>query len=149
MPATPLNAKREATPIKRRGFLVLATRAILALNGVLGFGMFLRFMSYPTATESLSEIDLGPASDFPRGSRTVLSQVDAVLLHTETGFQVLSLDCPHLGCRLNSESDGYACPCHGSRFDESGALLRGPAVTPLKRMVVELNEQERLILHLP
>ncbi|MBR2867805.1 MAG: FAD-dependent oxidoreductase [Clostridia bacterium] len=37
--------------------------------------------------------------------------------------------CPHLGCALkwNWAEHSWDCPCHGSRFSESGALLDNPA----------------------
>ena len=37
--------------------------------------------------------------------------------------------CPHLGCALkwNGQEHSWDCPCHGSRFDEGGNLLDGPA----------------------
>jgi len=37
--------------------------------------------------------------------------------------------CPHLGCALkyNKAEHSWDCPCHGSRFDESGKLLNNPA----------------------
>ena len=37
--------------------------------------------------------------------------------------------CPHLGCALhwNPQERSWDCPCHGSRFSETGALLDGPA----------------------
>ncbi|MBR4109735.1 MAG: FAD-dependent oxidoreductase [Oscillospiraceae bacterium] len=37
--------------------------------------------------------------------------------------------CPHLGCALkwNSQEHSWDCPCHGSRFTESGKLLDTPA----------------------
>ena len=43
--------------------------------------------------------------------------------------RVLSLRCPHLGCtvRWDNEEQVLRCPCHGSRFDDRGAVLEGPA----------------------
>lgn len=42
--------------------------------------------------------------------------------------------CPHMGCALqwNSLEHSWDCPCHGSRFDESGVLLDNPANGNLK-----------------
>lgn len=45
--------------------------------------------------------------------------------------------CPHLGCVPLGEPgrrgayDGWFCPCHGSQFDTSGRVRRGPAPTNL------------------
>lgn len=37
--------------------------------------------------------------------------------------------CPHMGCALkwNPRERSWDCPCHGSRFDDSGKLLDTPA----------------------
>lgn len=49
------------------------------------------------------------------------------------GFVIFSPICPHLGCRYNYDSDAnkFACPCHGSQFDEQGAHIAGPAARGL------------------
>lgn len=42
--------------------------------------------------------------------------------------------CTHLGCIPVGQSgdyDGWSCPCHGSQFDTSGRIRRGPAPTNL------------------
>ena len=51
---------------------------------------------------------------------------------TEAAFNLLTPSakrCPHLGCALkwNSQEHSWDCPCHGSRFDEDGALIDNPA----------------------
>ncbi len=41
--------------------------------------------------------------------------------------------CPHMGCRLewNTEEGTWECPCHGSRFSGGGELRDNPAQTDL------------------
>lgn len=43
--------------------------------------------------------------------------------------------CPHMGCALkwNSQEHSWDCPCHGSRFTESGKLIDNPATGHLKQ----------------
>ena len=41
--------------------------------------------------------------------------------------------CPHAGCVPNAQPGGlgWICPCHGSEFDTSGRVTRGPATANL------------------
>ena len=42
--------------------------------------------------------------------------------------------CTHLGCALkyNKEEHTWDCPCHGSRFSETGNVIDNPAEDDLK-----------------
>ncbi len=83
-----------------------------------------------------------PADLLERAGRQDGVQVDGIFVRwsgdTPTAF---SLRCTHLGCRTRPDpaSGGFACPCHGSRFDREGAVIRGPAEAPLARVPVRLE----------
>lgn len=49
-------------------------------------------------------------------------------------IRVLSLACSHLGCvvRWDNDEQILRCPCHGSKFDDTGRVLGGPAKTNLQ-----------------
>jgi cytochrome b6-f complex iron-sulfur subunit len=133
--------------VSRRDFLKLARNGLLWLSAVLGFGGLLRFLDYEPNPAPKTEFDLGPATNYPLNSRTLLTEVPALLIHTESGFSTLSLTCTHLGCTVEKNKEGFVCPCHGSVFDADGKLLHGPAAKPLAPLRIETLEDGRLILH--
>lgn len=133
--------------LNRRDFLTLAARGSLALGGLFGLGMLLRFLGYNGNEVQLTQFDLGSAADFPVGSRTPIAEARAVVSHTTQGFTAISLVCPHLGCTVNLTEDGFACPCHGSHFHADGSLLSGPADRQLSLLRLEETADGRLILH--
>ena len=52
-------------------------------------------------------------------------------------YVVVQRICPHLGCTVNATADGFACPCHGSRFKSDGEVVRGPAPRGMRELAVE------------
>ncbi|MGH6768790.1 MAG: FAD-dependent oxidoreductase [Xanthobacteraceae bacterium] len=48
----------------------------------------------------------------------------------------LSAKCTHVGCHVhwNSLERCWDCPCHGSHFGTDGAVLNGPAISPLEEL---------------
>jgi cytochrome b6-f complex iron-sulfur subunit len=131
----------------RRDFLKLATDLLFSLAGLLGLGGLLRFFSYQPDPTPPSEFDLGEASAYPPGSRTLLPDVPAVLYNEHGNYTALSLTCTHLGCTVEAdEEDGFSCPCHGSRYNRDGLVLQGPAQKPLRALRVELQEDDTIRL---
>lgn len=58
----------------------------------------------------------------------------AVLKDADGAVTARSAVCTHLGCVVgwNAIDRTWDCSCHGSRFDEDGAVLSGPATAPLE-----------------
>ncbi len=55
------------------------------------------------------------------------------------GLMALFQRCVHLGCRVPwcGPSQGFECPCHGSKYNAIGEYFAGPAPRNLDRFVVE------------
>jgi glycine/D-amino acid oxidase-like deaminating enzyme/nitrite reductase/ring-hydroxylating ferredoxin subunit len=68
------------------------------------------------------------------GTRTAAFRADSGAL------TLLSPVCTHLGCHVqwNRAERTWDCPCHGSRFAPTGAVLSGPAERPLEPSSVTL-----------
>ncbi len=143
MNATPSKDNR----LSRRSFLSWLLKASLAASGLLGVAALGRFLSFQSQTGQPSEYDLGPAADYPSGTRTPIPEIPAMIIHGQAGFSAISLVCPHLGCTANVTSEGFTCPCHGSHFLSDGSLRNGPASKPLASLRVEVNDAGHLVVY--
>lgn len=63
------------------------------------------------------------------------------------GLMALYQKCVHLGCRVPwcATSQGFECPCHGSKYDYIGEYFGGPAPRNLDRFAVELVNDRFII----
>ncbi|MDE0121009.1 MAG: Rieske 2Fe-2S domain-containing protein [bacterium] len=64
------------------------------------------------------------------------------------GLMALYQRCVHLGCRVPwcDDSQGFECPCHGSKYNSIGEYFAGPAPRNLDRFAVHISEDGRLII---
>jgi len=64
------------------------------------------------------------------------------------GMMALWQRCVHLGCRVPEceSSQGFECPCHGSKYNFHGEYEDGPAPRNLDRFLVSLNDANELIV---
>ena len=64
------------------------------------------------------------------GDKVAAFKDDEGVLH------MLSARCTHMGCTVgwNSDDRTWDCPCHGSRYNASGEVIRGPAVKGLVKL---------------
>jgi cytochrome b6-f complex iron-sulfur subunit len=56
--------------------------------------------------------------------------------------------CVHLGCRVPwcNSSQGFECPCHGSKYNMVGEYYAGPAPRNLDRFAVNVSSAGKLII---
>ena len=57
--------------------------------------------------------------------------------------------CTHLGCvPINKAGDynGWFCPCHGSHYDTSGRIRKGPAPLNMEVPPYSFIEEEKLLI---
>jgi cytochrome b6-f complex iron-sulfur subunit len=64
------------------------------------------------------------------------------------GLMALWQRCVHLGCRVPSclSSQGFECPCHGSKYNAHGEYNSGPAPRNLDRFAVSVDAVGDLVV---
>jgi ubiquinol-cytochrome c reductase iron-sulfur subunit len=90
-----------------------------------GKPVFIRHRTPKEIAES-KEVDVSTLRD---------KQSDEQRFKTRPEFLVVIGVCTHLGCiplgqktgEMKGEYDGWFCPCHGSQYDTSGRIRKGPA----------------------
>lgn len=67
----------------------------------------------------------------------------------EIGLMALWQRCVHLGCRVPRcvSSQGFECPCHGSKYNLHGEYEDGPAPRNMDRFTVEVNSRGELVVN--
>jgi cytochrome b6-f complex iron-sulfur subunit len=78
-----------------------------------------------------NRFSIGKPEDFPSGARLPLETRRVCIVREGDRLAAISTTCTHLGCIVARSETGFACPCHGSRFDQDGNVTGGPAPRPL------------------
>src|ERR1039457_6431508 len=93
-------------------------------------------------------VNAGKPDRYPLGSVTIDVNSGIYIIHSDEGYFSLSAVCTHLGCMTawKPELNMIACPCHGSKFNEDGKKIEGPAPKPLPWKRIWLNEDGDLLV---
>jgi len=128
-------------PIDRRSFVGGAVS--LPVVASVGLGATGCGANVPSETIAYG----GNAGDMPQGTPVRVQDFDVFVLRTDAGVGAISGRCPHRSCGVDprDEGDGYGCPCHGSRFENDGTYVSGPANDDLTWLAVRFDEGELVI----
>jgi ubiquinol-cytochrome c reductase iron-sulfur subunit len=139
----------------RRDFLLIATSAVGVVGTALAAWPFIHSMNPATGVD-LSPVEVGqritvvwrgkpvfidhrPEQDIKAAESTPLAELVDPQPDSERvqkpEWLVLVGVCTHLGCiplgqktgEPRGEYGGWFCPCHGSHYDTSGRIRKGPA----------------------
>ena len=63
-----------------------------------------------------------------------------LIRQNQSTIRVFSRECTHNQCTIDAFSNGKSvCPCHGSQYNTSGAVIKGPASNSLKEYDVTFD----------
>jgi cytochrome b6-f complex iron-sulfur subunit len=137
MTEQPSSTANEAGP-SRRSFLSklwIGLGLVALAEAVAVVFTFLRSnKSKPRGVDSHAIVTAGAVSIFEANSVTAFIRGRFYLARLEDGgFLALSSKCTHLGCTVPwvGKEMKFACPCHGSAYDITGAVINPPAPRPL------------------
>lgn len=131
-----------STPTRRSLFSWLTYGMGAVATAVLAVP-FVGYLLGPLRKKAPPWVNLGSVSDFPIGEtrlktfdNPIRQPWDGMTAQTgvhvkrldDTQFQVLAINCTHLGCPVTwfPQSGLYMCPCHGGVYYETGERASGP-----------------------
>jgi len=118
------------------------------LTWLTGFGLFgsaiitvfsnLLFIKPRATYGQPNRFSIGRPDTYPPGSKVAMDQQRICIIRDGDKLAAISTTCTHLGCIVATSETGFACPCHGSRYDQDGNVTGGPAPKPLAWYQVNL-----------
>ena len=130
------NKTDDAMP--RRRLLAWLSSAGLAGSALLAAISNLVFFKPRVTYGQPANFRIGKPDDFPPGTRIALDAQRVCIVREGGKLAAISTTCTHLGCSVGISDTGFACPCHGSRYDQDGNVTGGPAPKALPWFRVSL-----------
>jgi cytochrome b6-f complex iron-sulfur subunit len=133
--------------VTRRSFLsISAIGSFLAALAVAAAGA-LRLPNPTVLPGPVRRYKIGSLERFPVGSQTAMPEEGFVVFRDAQGLYAISTTCTHLGCTVAITAQGFACPCHGSKFDPTGRVVAGPAPRALPWLELSRAADGQLVVY--
>ncbi|MDA8215335.1 MAG: Rieske 2Fe-2S domain-containing protein, partial [Nitrospiraceae bacterium] len=117
----------DKTGISRRDFLGLASLGAVILSSLAVLAGIFRMSKPNVRYEESTRFKIGKPENFPVGTVKKLDDKGVFIFANDDGLHAISSVCTHLGCIVNIAEWGFQCPCHGSKYNENGKVIGGPA----------------------
>ncbi len=140
-------SRLEPPRIQRRSFLSLA--ALSSFFGAVSVALagVLRLPKPAVLPGPVRRFKIGFPDQFAVGSEARFEQETFFVFRDAQGIYAISGVCTHLGCSVARSVQGFACPCHGSRFDATGSVVGGPAPRGLPWLEVGRAADGQLVVY--
>jgi cytochrome b6-f complex iron-sulfur subunit len=136
--------------ITRRNALLALGGGALAVGGLGAVVTLIRYMRPNVLFEPATKFKVGSIADLAVGGVLDIPKRKLFVARNEEGCFAMSAVCTHLGCMVQHQAavgakEAFFCPCHGSRFDQEGAVVGGPAPRPLDRVLLTIDGGELVV----
>lgn len=132
-------SRLDPEPMPRRDWLGLASMWSAASALLFGFVGALRLPKAAVVAAPSKVFNAVLPESLPAGEAYVPAGRAVAIFRDGEGVYAISTICTHLGCVVRPHAEGFECPCHGSRFDANGGVVKGPAPRALPWLQVRLD----------
>ncbi len=96
-------------------------------------------------------VNAGPAGDYAAdGVYSQFRDQGFFIIRTGEKLFALSAICTHRRCKLTAEQNrSFYCGCHGSTFDPTGHVTKGPARRDLPVLATFTDDEGQLLVKVP
>lgn len=113
--------------VSRRDFLGLVSMGAAVLSSFTLLAGIFRMSKANVRYEEATRFKIGKPDNFPVGTVKKLDDKGVFIFAGDDGLHAVSSICTHLGCIVAITETGFQCPCHGSKYNEDGKVVGGPA----------------------
>lgn len=133
--------KFKGVNINRREFV----KKSMALLPFVGVGSFLYPLSQFSFFEEKQAISL--VVNIEELTHKVTKKGTIFITKFNDEIKIFDAHCTHMGCVLNfNENENvFVCPCHSSKFNLDGSVLKGPAQKKLDTISYKISNKNLLI----